>query len=186
MSVPCARRDHDDGSWDRKPECARSGSAARGQALATRRTRKHRGNLATTETERVDSMEWPACPRSPRRPTRRNGTTPDNQRSLPRPLPAGVRSAQRWRKTEALSPRATRARAPVGVAGGGRVCPHATNYPRSVIFHLRIMIYRRMYGLRDPSAQISSKWRPLRKYRSPHLQTNTSPLVKLDAFISQW
>jgi len=37
VSVPCVRRDHDDGSWDRKTECARSGSAARGQALATRR-----------------------------------------------------------------------------------------------------------------------------------------------------
>jgi hypothetical protein len=47
--VLCARRDHDDGSWDRKTECARSGSAARGQA--TRRTRKHRGNLATLDRE---------------------------------------------------------------------------------------------------------------------------------------
>ena len=34
-------------------------------------------------------------------PTSGNGTSPDNQRSLPRPLSAGVRSAQRWRKTEA-------------------------------------------------------------------------------------
>ena len=65
------------------------------------------GETWPRRTERIDSTEWPACPRSPRRPTRRNGTTPDNQRSLLRPLPAGVRSAQRWRKTEALSPRAT-------------------------------------------------------------------------------
>ena len=50
-------------------------------------------------------------------PTSGDGTSPDNQRSLPRPLSAGVRSAQRWRQTQALSPRATRARAPVGDAG---------------------------------------------------------------------
>ena len=76
-------------------------------------------------TERVDSMEWPDCPRSPRRPTRRDGMAPDNQRSWYPPAiqrACGVpNDGEQQRRIPARYPRACAGRGWLGVAGVGGV-----------------------------------------------------------------
>ena len=113
-----------DGSWDRKTKCARSGPAAGGAGAGHLQNKvAHAATYAAAPlgARRMHGESRPAgvasLHRWARGPTSRNGTTPDNQRSLLRPLPAGVRSAPRWQQTQAL-PRALLRACAVGDVGG--------------------------------------------------------------------
>ena len=88
--------------------------------------------LARAELERG---ERPACHagRGDRRAA--TGLRRTTNEAFPARYPAGVRSAQRWRKAEALSPRAIRARAPSvlrAVVGAHEYEAHERTKPLSV------------------------------------------------------
>ena len=103
------------GQWGRSPRMR--GAAARawlatpeahprpeGRPVPSPRRYLRRVQPAGSRTEMVQGVQ--PCAGGP---TSGDGTSAENQRSLPRPLPAGVRSAQRWRTTQA-HPRALPAR----------------------------------------------------------------------------
>jgi hypothetical protein len=98
------------GQWGRSPRMR--GAAARawlatpeahprpeGRPVPSPRRYLRRVQPAGSRTEMVQGVQ--PCAGGP---TSGDGTAPDNQRSLLRPLPAGVRSAPRWRKTQAAFP----------------------------------------------------------------------------------
>ena len=97
------------------PRIARSGPAHSGAGAGHLRNKNDHTTPCVAASLRARRMhttelnlgEWPACTagRVDRRAATAHRRT-TNEAGI-RPLPAGVRSAQRWRKAQALSPRAT-------------------------------------------------------------------------------